>query len=197
MASGRRLSERWFTLALWLVAFLFAWFLIGLGSLVVGDLPQVERRYSLEQFLDADRARPVAEALRQIKREQADSLRGTEQDQLALAAARSASDAAQETFANWLKTRDATQRVDQDPGLIARTQQLDALKSAERAIEERLDGRARSSPSRSAKRHRSEPIATCAPRLRRSSTQPNGRRNCACSATGSPSYSRCWLWPDG
>jgi predicted RNA-binding Zn-ribbon protein involved in translation (DUF1610 family) len=142
MASGRRLSERWFTLALWLVAFLFAWFLIGLGSLVVGDLPQVERRYSLEQFLDADRARPVAEALRQIKREQADSLRGTEQDQLALAAARSASDAAQETFANWLKTRDATQRVDQDPGLIARTQQLDALKSAERAIEERLEGRA-------------------------------------------------------
>lgn len=39
MASGRRLSERWLTLVLWLVAFLFAWFLIGLGSLVVGDLP--------------------------------------------------------------------------------------------------------------------------------------------------------------
>ncbi|KQQ45624.1 serine endopeptidase [Methylobacterium sp. Leaf125] len=142
MASGRRLSERWFTLVLWLVAFLFAWFLIGLGSLVVGDLPQVEHRYSLDQFLDADQARPAAEALREIRREQADSRRRTEQDQLALAAARAASEAAQETFANWLKTRDATQRVDQDPGLIARTQQLDTLKSAERAIEERLEERA-------------------------------------------------------
>lgn len=142
MASGRRLSERWFTLVLWLVAFLFAWFLIGLGSLVVGDLPQVEHRYSLDQFLDTNQARPAAEVLREIRREQADSRRRTEQDQLALAAARSASEAAQETFANWLKTRDATQRVDQDPGLIARTQQLDTLKSAERAIEERLEERA-------------------------------------------------------
>ena len=142
MASGRRLSERWFTLLLWLVAFLFAWFLIGLGSLVVGDLPQVEHRYTLEQFLDADQARPAADALRETRREQADSQRRTEQDQLALAAARSASEAAQETFANWLKTRDATRRVDQDPGLIARTQQLDALKAAERTIEERLEERA-------------------------------------------------------
>ncbi|MGH1591001.1 hypothetical protein ACRBEV_24860 [Methylobacterium phyllosphaerae] len=35
MRSGSRLSERWFTLALWLVALVFAWFLIGLGALVV------------------------------------------------------------------------------------------------------------------------------------------------------------------
>lgn len=142
MASGRRLSERWFTLSLWLVALLFAWFLIGLGSLVVGNMPQVEHRYTLQQFLDTEDARPADEALKQIRREQADTLRQDEQDQLALEAARSASLSAQETFTNWLKTRDATQRVDQDPGLVARTQQLDALKAAERAIEERLEARA-------------------------------------------------------
>ena len=62
---------------------------------------------------------------------------------LALDAARSASASAQETFANWLRTRDATQRVDQDPGLVARTQGLDALKAAERTIEERLEGLSR------------------------------------------------------
>ena len=140
MRSGTRLSERWFTLGLWLVALLFAWFLICLGSLVVGDLPQVEHRYTLEQFLDADRARASADALKRIRREQDDNRRQAEQDQLALDAARSASEAARETFANWLKTRDATQRVDQDPGLIARTQALDTLKGAERAIEERLEG---------------------------------------------------------
>ena len=86
---------------------------------------------------------PAAVALREIRREQADSRRRVEHDQLALAAARAASESAQETFANWLKTRDATQRVDQDPGLIARTQQLDALKAAERTIEERLAALAR------------------------------------------------------
>ncbi|MEE7447218.1 serine endopeptidase [Methylobacterium radiotolerans] len=143
MRSGSRLSERWFKLALWLVALVFAWFLIGLGSLVVGDLPQVEHRYTLEQFLDTDQGTSSAEALKQIRREQDDTRRQVEQDQLALEAARSASEGARETFANWLKTRDATQRVDQDPGLIARTQQLDALKAAERSIEERLAALAR------------------------------------------------------
>ncbi|MGU3468571.1 serine endopeptidase [Methylobacterium sp. C33D] len=143
MRSGSRLSERWFTLALWLVALVFAWFLIGLGSLVVGDLPQVEHRYTLDQFLDTEQGTASAEALKQIRREQEDNRRTVEQDQLALEAAQSASEGARETFANWLKTRDATQRVDQDPGLIARTQQLDALKAAERAIEERLAALAR------------------------------------------------------
>ena len=82
MRSGSRLSERWFTLALWLVAVVFAWFLIGLGSLVVGDLPQVEHRYTLEQFLDTDQARASAEALKQIRQEQDDNRRQVEQDRL-------------------------------------------------------------------------------------------------------------------
>jgi predicted RNA-binding Zn-ribbon protein involved in translation (DUF1610 family) len=141
--SGSRLSERWFTLALWLVALVFAWFLIGLGSLVVGDLPQAEHRYTLDQFLDTDQGRASAETLKEIRRAQDDNRRAAEQDQLALEAARAASAGARETFANWLKTRDATQRVDQDPGLVARTQQLDALKAAERTIEERLAALAR------------------------------------------------------
>lgn len=144
MRSGSRLSERWFNLILWVVAFAFAGFLIGLGSLVVGDLPQVEHRYTLEQFLDAERSGAATDALKQIRREQNDNRREAEQTQLALGAARSASEAARETFANWLKTRDATQRVDQDPGLIARTEQLDALKAAERTVEEQLEALSKS-----------------------------------------------------
>ena len=140
MPKSARLSERWFNAALWLVAVLFAWFLVGLGALVVGDLPQVEHRYTLEQFLDRGPAQASADALRQVRREQADARRGAEEAGLALEAARSASEAARETFANWLRTRDATQRVDQDPGLVARTERLDELKAAERAVEERIEG---------------------------------------------------------
>ena len=139
MKAGRRLSEQWFNRALWLVAIVFAGFLIGLGSLVVGDLPDVEHRYSLEDFLDRERSVPSESRLREIRRNQADLRRQSDQTQLALEAARAASASAQDTFANWLKTRDATQRVDQDPGLIERTEQLDALKAAERAIEQRSE----------------------------------------------------------
>lgn len=139
MKSGTRLPERWFNRALWLVALVFAAFLTGLGSLVVEDLPQVEHSFTLEQFLDRDRAESATEALKRSHREQEDNQRQMAQAQLALDAARAASASAQETFANWLKARDATQRVDQDPGLIARTEQLDGLKAAERTIEERLE----------------------------------------------------------
>jgi predicted RNA-binding Zn-ribbon protein involved in translation (DUF1610 family) len=137
--SGVSLSERSFTLILWLVAVAFAVFLIGLGSLVVGDLPEVEHRYTLEQFLDPGKSQTTAAALKEVRRERGDNQQQTDQAQLALDAARSASAAARETFANWLKTRDTTQRVDQDPDLVARTQQLDALKAAERTVEERLE----------------------------------------------------------
>lgn len=140
MAAGTRLSERWFNAALWLVALLFAVFLIGLGSLVVGDLPQVEHHATLEQFLDREPARASADALKQVRREQDDARRQTDETQLALDAARSATEAARETFANWLKTRTATQRVDQDPGLVSRTEGLEQLKMAERVVEERLEG---------------------------------------------------------
>ena len=140
MAAGTRLSERWFNAALWLVALLFAGFLIGLGSLVVGDLPQVEHHATLEQFLDREPARASADALKQVRREQDDARRQTDEAQLALDAARSATEAARETFANWLKTRTATQRVDQDPGLVSRTEGLEQLKMAERVVEERLEG---------------------------------------------------------
>ena len=139
MATGKRLPERWFNAALWLVALLFAAFLIGLGSLVVGDLPQVEHRYVLEQFLDREPARVSTDSLKRVRQEQDDTRRQAEEAGLALDAARGASEAARETFANWLKTRDATQRVDQDPGLVARTERLDALKAAERAVEERIE----------------------------------------------------------
>ena len=139
MRSGVSLSERSFTLVLWLVALAFAGFLIGLGSLVVGDLPQVEHRYTLKQFLDPAQADATATALKQVRRDRSDKRRQTDQAELALDAARSASAAARETFANWLKTRDATQRVDQDPELVARTRQLDALKAAERRVEEQLE----------------------------------------------------------
>ena len=139
LRSASRLSERWFNAVLWCVALAFAAFLIGLGSLVVDDLPQVEQRFTLDQFLDRGPADASAAALKRIRREQEDLARRTDEAQLALQAAQNASRAARETYANWLQTRDVTQRVDQDPGLIERTQQLDALKAAERAVEERIE----------------------------------------------------------
>ncbi len=115
------------------MAVVFAGFLIGLGSSVVGDLPQVEQTLSLEDFID----KPAATQLRatiasgQKAEEAADT--ALEQARLKHQTARANSSAARETFDNWLATRGATGRSDQDPELIRRTQALDARQSVQAA----------------------------------------------------------------
>jgi len=138
MSKSLRLSEKWFRRGLWLVALVFASFLIGLGNTVVGDLPRVERRIELDDFIDRAAAEPLRNTVRNAERAEQEAVRDREQADLKLVAARQASRAARETFSNWLATRHATAQPDQDTELIARTKALDALKQkedeAERAV---------------------------------------------------------------
>jgi len=138
MSKSLRLSEKWFRRGLWLVAVIFASFLIGLGSTVVGDLPRVEHRIELDDFIDRAAADPLRNTVRDAERVEQEAVRDREQADLKLLAARQASRAARETFSNWLATRHATAQPDQDTELIARTKALDALKQkedeAERAV---------------------------------------------------------------
>jgi predicted RNA-binding Zn-ribbon protein involved in translation (DUF1610 family) len=132
MSKALRLSEKWFRLGLWLVAFVFASFLIGLGNTVVGDLPQVEHSYSVEDFIDKAAANVARAAIRQTQETRLAADEKLEQEQLRLNKRQADSAAARETFNNWLATRHVTQRADQDPEVIARTRQLDQLKAVER-----------------------------------------------------------------
>jgi hypothetical protein len=135
MSKSLRLSEKWFRRGLWLVALVFAGFLIGLGGTVVGDLPKIEQRLTVDDFLDrpaADRLRAVAKASERQAQQANDAL---EQARLKLRTAQADTQAARETFNNWLATRRATQLPEQDPELVARTRALDGLKQAERTAQ--------------------------------------------------------------
>lgn len=132
MSKALRWSERWFRFGLWIVAVVFASFLTGLGGNVVENLPRVERQLSIESFLDeaaAERLQGEIEQARQARQNAQDAL---EQARLKLDVARSDATNARETFSNWLATRRATQRAEQDTELVARTAELDALKATER-----------------------------------------------------------------
>jgi len=132
MNKALRLSEKWFRFGLWLVAFVFGSFLIGLGGTVVRNLPQVEQHLGLEDFIDkpaADEARAIIDTARKARLAADEAL---DQAQLKLNAQRADAASARETFDNWLATRRATQQAAQDAELIRRTAALDALKAAER-----------------------------------------------------------------
>lgn len=140
MSKSLRLSETWFRRGMWLVAIVFAAFLVGLGGTVISNLPKVEHTYAIEDFENhavAQQARNTIKTAQENDRIARDKL---EQAELKLKVAQSNSRTAEDTFGNWLATRHVTKRPDQDEELIARTKALDELKAAERkaraAIEE-------------------------------------------------------------
>ena len=132
MSKSLRLSEKWFRRGLWLVAFLFAWFLTGLGSTIVGDLPQVEQTRSLEDFMDPQRTPVLKESIKTAEKAAEEAQAALEQAQLKLQTARADNRAARETFDNWLATRSVTQRAEQDEEVLQRTRELDGLRKIER-----------------------------------------------------------------
>ncbi|TFW15716.1 serine endopeptidase [Massilia arenosa] len=132
MSKGLRLSERWFQRGLWLVALVFAAFLIGLGGKVVDNLHYVEKPITAEQFIDPVQGPQVQAALSAAEKKLKDANDALEQAQLAANVASNNYRTARETFDNWLRTRQVTARPEQDPELIARNRELDTLKAAER-----------------------------------------------------------------
>ncbi len=139
MRRSLRLSERWFHRGLWLVALVFAFCLIGLGSIVVDDLPHVERQAQRDDFLDKAAVQPLEVAITQAKHAETDATSAGEQAALKLQAAQQAYATAKEAFGSWVETRKATNLPDQDQDLIARTKALDALNSARIAAQHSVD----------------------------------------------------------
>lgn len=138
MSKTLRLSEKWFNRGLWLVAFVFAGFLIGLGGTLVSDLPRVERPLELEQFMPPGEGERLRAAVDQAQGRADAAQRDLAQAQLLQDAAAQASRNARETFSNWLETRRATQSPERDQELIERTQALDALKAGEERAQQRV-----------------------------------------------------------
>ena len=132
MSKALRLSEKWFRFGLWIVAFVFASFLTGLGGTIVHNLPKVEHYYTLDDFIDKPAATALRNELKGLQESSRIAQEAHDQAQLKLNGARANSAAARDTFNHWLATRRATQRPEQDSELIERTQALDELKILER-----------------------------------------------------------------
>lgn len=137
-----RVPERLFHLAMWVVSILFAAFLIGLGGEVIEDLPRLETEPAVDEFADeAALASARAEIAALIEREAGAEAKQA-QARLALTGVGNAYRSALEAYSNWIATRTATTDPRQDPEVLRRTRELDALKASEREAQiavERLD----------------------------------------------------------
>jgi hypothetical protein len=133
MSKAQRLSEKWFRFVLWIIAVIFAGFLIGLGGTLVKNLPLVEQYLQSEDFIDrpaAEQARQAIDQQRRLAQEVRDAL---EQAQLKLEIARQDSLTARDSLNAWLASRRATQQAAGDTELLRRTADLEQLRIGERS----------------------------------------------------------------
>ena len=139
MSKALRLSEKLFRFGLWIVAFVCAGFLIGLGGRIVANMPLVEKQYEVEDFIDkaAQIQAKAAIAAYDKPLEALDAKYDKARKNLQEAQANSR--AAKQSFNNWIATRQATDRSSQDSAVIERTKQLDNLAAIERAQSDALD----------------------------------------------------------
>lgn len=128
MGRSRRRTEKWFNRLLWLIAIIFAAFLIGLGGKIIGDLPLMSQPLSLESFYEE----PLYSETKAIIQEKNDTRNALAIEGEKIYEARELAKATyqneRDVFENWLKTREATLDPARDKALISRTAHLEALK---------------------------------------------------------------------
>lgn len=138
MIKGVRVPERVYRGVLWLVSIVFAGFIIGLGNLVIGDLPMVEEQVYTAPADDTPAIRAVREEIRKIADSRTAIDDKLEIQRLQLEQAQRQSGTANETFKAWIAARTATTNPQQDPEVFARTRELEQLKANERAIQQAI-----------------------------------------------------------
>jgi hypothetical protein len=132
MKNHLRLSEKWFNRGLWLIAVFFAYFLIGLGGTIVGDLPKIENKPSINDFVDQKAKSALLDQLKALDKERDVEAEKYEQAKLQQQAASEDYQAAKQAFDVWVTTRNSTKKSDQDPALINRTKKLEDSRNQER-----------------------------------------------------------------
>ena len=133
MARTTRRPEKVYAFVLWILSLIFAASLIGLGGLVISDLPKVSRDIQVEDFIDTAARDALTDAIATNETRLDDNRDALEDARLVLKSARSDLAAGQEGLRAWRETRGVIDRPDTDPELIARTRAVEDLKAQERA----------------------------------------------------------------
>lgn len=130
-----RVPERTYSIVLWVLSVVFAGFIVGLGNLIIGDLPMVDQHIVSETPVRSAQELANDKVIRQAERQRQSLDDRLEIERLKEEQARRASQTGHETFSAWIATRTATTNSAQDPEVLARTRALEQLKSNERAAQ--------------------------------------------------------------
>lgn len=143
MSASSRLTEKWINRGLWLISFIFAGFLIGLGSLVVEDLPRVEKTPKMEDYVDQVKHTEIKNSILQKEKIIATARREQEKEYAKVEVLNRDYRKSKENFNNWIATRQTTQDAGQNNEVSSRTKELenqqDLIKKQEQVIQAKAE----------------------------------------------------------
>ena len=132
MSKSSRRPQQLYTIIMWLLSVVFAGFLIGLGSLIIADLPKFDQQSTVQDFVDIRKMSPIDGSITVANRKIKSIRRNSEDAEVKLKSATADYQNGKASLDNWLKTRTATESAAQNPAVIKRTRTVEAFKQAER-----------------------------------------------------------------
>lgn len=130
--------ERLFKFGQWIVAALFAFFLIKVGSSLIADLPLLAKYPQQEEYLDEAAIRNIEVSIKPSQDKISILEKSMSQATEELEIAQADYLKSKESFDNWRITRSSTEQSEQNPEVIAKARKLDILLKEQQQIESKV-----------------------------------------------------------
>ncbi len=127
MPRSTRRPQQIFAVVMWVLSVIFAGFLIGLGGLLIRDIPSVDQRVLIEDFIEPGAVAEIESRQQSLAILQAEQQRAAEDAATSVADVADTYRAAERDFAAWIATRSATEAASTNPEVLRRTNALEAL----------------------------------------------------------------------
>lgn len=154
--SSLRRSEKLYRIGLWLIALLFAYFLLGLGNLVIDDLPKVEKRLKIDDFMAQPQTDEAKAALETAQSKQKQAREAEQQARLDLKETQADTLLAEEQYNTWLTTKGGPAAGVTDLEAGSRAAALDNLRAIERLALAKVQSAQRESVDANTERKRAQ-----------------------------------------
>ncbi len=115
MVNPQRGPERLIRFGQWVVALLFAYFLIQVGASLIADLPLLSRQPQPNDFLDRPAIERIEQQIRPTEEQRSRVEQQLQAAQQELQAAEQSYGRARASFENWRAARSATEQSAQNP----------------------------------------------------------------------------------
>jgi len=125
MSTSSRLTEKWINRGLWLISVIFGTFLIGLGNLVVRDLPKVQDYPQRLDYVDKTKYEQLNTTIKQKQKVITDANSEAQKENQKFYKLQEKYYQSKDAYDNWLAARATTQDQNQNPEVLSRTKDLE------------------------------------------------------------------------